>query len=298
MGTKIIETGSTAGGIAKVEYKDEAGNVLWYYDDAGNFVRNGNAKVTGLAGTGNRMIVADATGNLKASPMDVNSTGTVNIPAEQNYNINGVALKDVAETLTNKTLTSPIINGTVTGTAVTTTATANAIVKRDNNGQISSTGIISKDTYFSGNVEGKTAVWLESTSPSGGVTSVKKSQLNTSPYIYDLLITNTKNYYVGLVGNYIWKIANATDSIDLFSINLANGDISGVGIDTSATANKLVKRDANGAITSSQYKLSALNTAPASPTATGTTGEIRIDANYIYICVATNTWKRVALSTW
>ena len=36
MGTKIIETGSTAGGIAKVEYKDEAGNVLWYYDDAGN----------------------------------------------------------------------------------------------------------------------------------------------------------------------------------------------------------------------------------------------------------------------
>ena len=25
MGTKIIETGSTAGGIAKVEYKDEAG---------------------------------------------------------------------------------------------------------------------------------------------------------------------------------------------------------------------------------------------------------------------------------
>ena len=45
MGTKIIETGSTAGGIAKVEYKDEAGNVLWYYDDAGNFVRNGNIKI-------------------------------------------------------------------------------------------------------------------------------------------------------------------------------------------------------------------------------------------------------------
>ena len=47
MGTKIIETGSTAGGIAKVEYKDESGDVLWYYDDAGNFVRNGNAKIEG-----------------------------------------------------------------------------------------------------------------------------------------------------------------------------------------------------------------------------------------------------------
>ena len=66
-GEKLKETGSTAGGVAKVEYKDEAGNVLWYYDDAGNFVRNGNAKITGLAGTGSRMVVADANGNLSAN---------------------------------------------------------------------------------------------------------------------------------------------------------------------------------------------------------------------------------------
>ena len=38
--------------------------------------------------------------------------------------------------------------------------------------------------------------------------------------------------------------------------------------------------------------------APASATDTGVTGEIRYDANYVYVCVATNTWKRVALSTW
>ena len=30
----------------------------------------------------------------------------------------------------------------------------------------------------------------------------------------------------------------------------------------------------------------------------GTAGEIRYDSNYIYICVATNTWKRVAIDTW
>jgi hypothetical protein len=40
------------------------------------------------------------------------------------------------------------------------------------------------------------------------------------------------------------------------------------------------------------------NGTPASATATGTTGEIQWDANYIYVCVATNTWKRVAISTW
>ena len=54
----------------------------------------------------------------------------------------------------------------------------------------------------------------------------------------------------------------------------------------------------NGSITSVQFKLSALNTAPASATATGTLGEIRYDANYMYVCVATNTWKRSALTTW
>jgi hypothetical protein len=37
---------------------------------------------------------------------------------------------------------------------------------------------------------------------------------------------------------------------------------------------------------------------PASASATGAAGEICWDANYIYVCTATNTWKRSALSTW
>jgi len=37
---------------------------------------------------------------------------------------------------------------------------------------------------------------------------------------------------------------------------------------------------------------------PASATAAGTTGEIAWDGSYIYVCTATNTWKRAALSTW
>jgi hypothetical protein len=54
----------------------------------------------------------------------------------------------------------------------------------------------------------------------------------------------------------------------------------------------------SGSVKAPQFKLSALNTAPSSATATGTLGEIRVDANYIYICTATNTWKRSALSSW
>jgi hypothetical protein len=37
---------------------------------------------------------------------------------------------------------------------------------------------------------------------------------------------------------------------------------------------------------------------PASVSDTGTTGEICWDSNYVYVCVATNTWKRSALSSW
>jgi len=56
--------------------------------------------------------------------------------------------------------------------------------------------------------------------------------------------------------------------------------------------------DVNGISQATQYKLSALNTAPASATATGVLGEIRVTATYIYVCTATNTWVRSALATW
>jgi hypothetical protein len=53
-----------------------------------------------------------------------------------------------------------------------------------------------------------------------------------------------------------------------------------------------------GVTTATQYQLSALNTAPTSATDTGTTGEVRITSGFIYVCVATNTWVRTALTTW
>jgi hypothetical protein len=65
-------------------------------------------------------------------------------------------------------------------------------------------------------------------------------------------------------------------------------NVSSTGITVSGTSG----------VTSTQYRLSALNTAPSSSTATGTTGEIRIAADFIYVCIATNTWVRAALTTW
>ena len=49
---------------------------------------------------------------------------------------------------------------------------------------------------------------------------------------------------------------------------------------------------------SASYSITALNTAPSSATDTGVLGEIRYTADYMYVCTATNTWKRSALATW
>jgi Collagen triple helix repeat (20 copies) len=46
------------------------------------------------------------------------------------------------------------------------------------------------------------------------------------------------------------------------------------------------------------FRLGNTTTAPSTSGATGTAGMIRFDSDYIYVCVATNTWKRVAISTW
>jgi len=42
----------------------------------------------------------------------------------------------------------------------------------------------------------------------------------------------------------------------------------------------------------------ATSNAPSSATSTGVTGQITWDTGFIYVCTATNTWKRVAIATW
>ena len=44
--------------------------------------------------------------------------------------------------------------------------------------------------------------------------------------------------------------------------------------------------------------LGASANVPANASASGTPGQVAYDSNYVYICVAANTWKRAALETW
>ncbi len=66
-------------------------------------------------------------------------------------------------------------------------------------------------------------------------------------------------------------------------------------VDLISTNRRVVTRK-HGALQQAIYLLPFRT--PASATATGSAGEIVWDANYVYFCVADNTWRRAAHSTW
>ena len=78
-------------------------------------------------------------------------------------------------------------------------------------------------------------------------------------------------------------VVNGTEKVRIDS----SGD---VGI---ATSNPTQKLDVND----DSIRVRTAKT-PSSASDTGTTGQIAWDADYIYVCTATNTWKRVAIATW
>ena len=55
---------------------------------------------------------------------------------------------------------------------------------------------------------------------------------------------------------------------------------------------ELMSVDDTGLLKAKQFAVSTLNTAPASSTATGIAGEIRVTANGIYYCIATSAWRK------
>ena len=103
----------------------------------------------------------------------------------------------------------------------------------------------------------------------------------------------TKIIEVGSTAGGIARVDYKTEGgTTVFGFDDTTQEITGTAVSTAGTANKVAKRDANGAITSTKYFVSAMDTAPASPTDTGTTGEIRVTASGIYYCIATNNWGK------
>ena len=73
-----------------------------------------------------------------------------------------------------------------------------------------------------------------------------------------------------------------------------------LSIDTSGRLLVGTSSDSGGAllqVNDNRIRIATAKT-PSSESDTGTAGEICWDSSYIYVCTATDTWKRAALSTW
>lgn len=84
----------------------------------------------------------------------------------------------------------------------------------------------------------------------------------------------------------VMSYARGTSGVNYGGYFVAQENNSGIGIRIDATR--------------AHFLLSDIMTVtpPANSTDTGIVGEVRVTTDYIYVCVATNTWKRVALSSW
>lgn len=82
------------------------------------------------------------------------------------------------------------------------------------------------------------------------------------------------------------------DAMELVAAGLMrlHADAIGVGIGTNTPSGLLDVND-------NRVRIRTAKT-PASATAAGSTGEVCWDAGYVYVCTATNVWRRTALVTW
>jgi hypothetical protein len=122
------------------------------------------------------------------------------------------------------------------------------------------------------------------------------------------IYVNTTN---NATGNRVMRFGNLSSRFSIQRMNDANSSITATpfSLANNAPTNSFYM-DASGNtgygtssptafvdINSNTLRIRTART-PASATATGNAGDICWDANYIYVCTATNTWKRTAISTW
>ncbi|WP_417871789.1 hypothetical protein [Winogradskyella sp.] len=113
-------------------------------------------------------------------------------------------------------------------------------------------------------------------------------------YINGGFTNNTQSQNSIYIG-FVTKSASAgTDNEIVIGANAGGQGSNTVTIGNSSITDTYLE----GTTHSDSFKVRALNSAPASASAPGTVGEIRYTSDYIYVCVAANTWKRTALSTW
>lgn len=240
------------------------------------FTGSGTASLATFTSAG-RAIVDDADASAQRTTLGL---GTIATEAEANYAL--LAGRSGGQTL---------IGGTASGDDLTLKSTSNA----------------TKGTIFLGNAGTTGYDEVNDRFGVGTVSPTGKLQVNGSVSNWYIDTGGNVNVWTRAGGNYF----NATDAAGYFnfitggntasdgaatlrlladrSVIIPNGSL---GFGATPTISDGVGVDVNGKI----LRLRTSKT-PASASATGNQGEICWDSSNIYVCTATNTWKKVAIAT-
>lgn len=308
-----------------------AGRSAWWSDSSGNpSFRNGTGAAGtlllsgGAAGTPSSINLTNGTSlpisGLTASTTTAIGVGSIELGHASDTTISRVSAGRIAvegvnvvtvsstDTLTNKTLTTPTIAAINGGTAANDDITIQG-----------TTNATRTSSY----------VFLQ---PNGGITYIGAgtplADSNLQVQISTAGTGTEANYAINKAGNYclLYGVKNSAGlgsltnwsggylrmvTTDPFAIVTNNTSVTGMWLadgsiglggnitnsSTLAGANLILSTTGALTLIGNQIRIATSQT-PASASATGTVGTICWDANYIYVCTATNTWKRTAISTW
>lgn len=140
-------------------------------------------------------------------------------------------------------------------------------------------------------VAGKAAVYSSASQLHASYFAVPKTGTIGSNLIYDTADARWEH-----VGNGYGFAVNDNGTTG-FDFSTATENSSGAGAAATRTVRMILSYGGDLEITGDQIGINNTQT-PASAGATGVKGTICWDADYIYVCTATNTWKRAAIATW
>jgi hypothetical protein len=285
-----LDVNGTTGGIVGVAYNGAAkGYVL---AESGGILVNSHAGGTAKFNTGGSG--ATTLGNT-GSVTTINAT-TANIPSTTSASSSTVG----ALTIGNGTAATNVAIG---GGKVNIGSTEASVGSTSGALQVAGGVYAGAASVFGGDVT------LGTTTATVLTHSVVNSKAAGQGDAYYLASKSANGYSNGLQlykgGTPQWTIGSGITAVDdNFKIYDANAGVvvqiakAATLASTTVAFNNTGATTFAGAVTIAGTVIHTLSATPASASATGTVGTMSWDANYIYICTAANTWKRVAIATW
>ena len=275
----------TVTGNANVSGTANVGNIQTSANTISSINTNGNINID-PAGTGQIFLVGTNAVNVPSGTTGQRPTGqagdirvnTSTSSLEFNDGISWIALQGL----------SPVASNSFNGDGVTSVFTLSQQSTTDST-LVSINGVLQKpgDSY---SVTGTSLTFLE-TPISGDAIDVRMMSLasaatNLSDLNTSVTVNNTNERIDSTVnGNLILRVSNAA---------ILPG--SNVSYDIGSSSLKF-KEIFGNVFTGTGSVASITNSAPASSGATGTKGQMSYSGSFLYICVATNTWVRIAITT-